>query len=76
MQNPTGFTIPKADLHRAYLRLLPWVVVGLAVPVALGITSLLAAIDTAAFLALLIGGCIGTPCATSGFFLLQRASRA
>lgn len=55
MQNSTGFTVPKADLHRAYLRLLPWILVGLAIPLVLGLTSLRTSIDTAALLAVLVG---------------------
>ncbi len=56
MQNSTGFTIPKAYLRRAYLRLLPWGLVGLALLVVFGNSSLRNTIDTAVFVAVLVGG--------------------
>jgi hypothetical protein len=55
MNSSIGFVIPKADLNRAYLRLLPWAAIGLAIPVALGRTSVLNSLSTAAYAAILIG---------------------
>ena len=56
MSQSVGFTIPRADLSRAYLRLLPWGVVALPIPLLLGRASVTTTIETAAFLAILIGG--------------------
>ena len=55
MSQLSGFTIPRADLNRAYIRLLPWGLVGLVAPPLLGITSLSTATETAAFLAIFLG---------------------
>lgn len=56
MHPAIGFTVPQTVLRHAYLRVLPLCVVGLAIPLMLGFTTLSTTVATVAVLIIPIGG--------------------
>ena len=56
MSEQTGFVLPRAAINRAYVRFVPWVVLGLAVSPLLGLTrSIAATLESAVLVAVILG---------------------
>lgn len=55
MTRPTGFILPNAAINQAYLRLMPWVIAGLLLPLLFGMTSIAVTIQSSVIVSVLIG---------------------